>query len=109
VLKPVLERRLILASLTVAALQAVLFWGHRAPGLSLLAGLITWAQQLLPDAGGDWFLRCYFLLPCVMVVALIFRQLRYFRDIHWLNTALLAVNAVLAAHAWICLMVLTRG
>jgi len=67
----VLQRRLILVSLTVAATQILLFWGHRLPVISLVATQIANFQQLAAAFTGDWFLRCYFLLPCVMVTLLI--------------------------------------
>ncbi len=103
-----LERRLIVISLLVAAAQILLFWGHRLPLLNNVAALLATIQDASAALGDQFFLRGYFLFPCIMAGWLTVRMVLNYRRLNWLNAGLLAINLALAAHSVICLIVLLR-
>ena len=103
------QRNLIFISLGVSALQILLYWGHRLFGVHWVADTLTRLQQATIGWAGElWFIRCYFLLPCVMCGILIAIQLVTPRFFSWNNVILLACNFILAMHGVSCLIVLSR-
>ncbi len=103
------ESSLLFCSLAVGSLNILVYWGHRVPGIRILADMLTWVQQLsIGWVGEYWFIRVYFLFPMVCWAVLVCRFFRPGFHRSWPYIAGLVGNGLLVLHAWFCFGVLTR-